>query len=169
MRLRSFVLFALILLIWAHANSQVDSNIDSWRRSDPGFRAVGITSNHSALWVCGVGEGIASTTDGQHWEIKHHQGDGGALLLGIGFASDTFGYAYGTNGTFLTTEDGGSTWLPHHLGDQIILLASSRILSTAYFAKVRRSFIWTEVMSPVRLPNRPTFSIAFVHLFACSN
>lgn len=57
--------------------------------------------------------------------MKHHaEGDSGALLLGIGFASDTFGYAYGTGGTVLTTTDGGTTWSPEKFGTETILQAS---------------------------------------------
>ncbi len=45
-----------------------------------------LTSRHVGLWR---GGGISSSEDGQHWQVKHHV-DGGALLLGIRFASDTF-------------------------------------------------------------------------------
>ncbi|WP_165420049.1 hypothetical protein [Edaphobacter modestus] len=92
--------------------------------ADPGFRPVNVTATRAALWTCGVGEGIASSTDAQHWQVKHHVDSGGALLLGMGFTSDTFGYAYGTSGTVLTTTDGGSTWSPQKFGTDTILQAS---------------------------------------------
>jgi photosystem II stability/assembly factor-like uncharacterized protein len=95
-----------------------------WQASNPGFRAIGITSTPSAFWVCGPGESIASSIDGTQWTMKHHLDRGGALLLGIGFSSDKFGYAYGTGGTILTTEDGGATWVHHKVGDDTIIAAS---------------------------------------------
>jgi hypothetical protein len=95
-----------------------------WQASNPGFRAIGITSTPSAFWVCGPGESIASSIDGTQWTIEHHLDRGGALLLGIGFSSDKFGYAYGTGGTILTTEDGGATWVHHKVGDDTIIAAS---------------------------------------------
>jgi hypothetical protein len=56
--------------------------------------------------------------------MKHHLDAGGALLLGIGFSSHKVGYAYGTAGTILTTEDGGETWVHHKVGDDTIIAAS---------------------------------------------
>jgi hypothetical protein len=44
--------------------------------------------------------------------------------LNIDFASDGFGYAAGTGGSFLTTDDGGKTWLSHSMGKDAILQAS---------------------------------------------
>jgi photosystem II stability/assembly factor-like uncharacterized protein len=55
--------------------------------------------------------------------VKHETTDG-ALLLNIGFANDKFGYAAGTGGLFLTTEDGGETWSPHSAGKDAILQVS---------------------------------------------
>jgi hypothetical protein len=122
---RSFLIYCLsIFCLVLDIGAQPAPSADLWQPSEPGFRAVGITSIHSTFWVCGVGEGIASSSDGQSWQIKHHQETGGALLLGIEFASDTFGYAYGTGGKLLTTEDGGTTWSSHLLGNDTILLAS---------------------------------------------
>jgi hypothetical protein len=88
------------------------------------FRPVNITSTATDLWVCGVNEGIASSTDAQTWQVKHHADSGGALLLGINFASTNFGYAFGTGGTVLTTNDGGKTWTTQKFGTETILQAS---------------------------------------------
>lgn len=46
------------------------------------------------------------------------------MLVGIEFFSAKFGYAYGTAGTVLFTDDGGNTWEERHLGNDTILLAS---------------------------------------------
>lgn len=119
---------ALLLLgslVIAIASSVYAQSSSSWAAADPGFRAVNITATRSAFWVCGTGEGIATSTDGQAWQPKHRaEGGSGALLLGIGFASDTFGYAFGTGGTVLTTTDGGATWTPQKFGTETILQAS---------------------------------------------
>jgi hypothetical protein len=124
MRIRSLSLVIPILLLTVSSQTQTVTATNDWQPSHPGFRALAITSNHGAFWVAGVGEGISSSADGQHWDIKNPRKKDGATLVGIDFASDTFGYAYGTGGTLLTTEDGGNSWVPHHFADDNILLAS---------------------------------------------
>jgi hypothetical protein len=119
MRLLSIVGSLLI----AVASSAHGQNASSWSPADPGFRPVNIASSHDGLWVCGVGEAIASSQDGQHWQVKHHV-DGGASLLGIRFASATFGYAFGTGGTVVTTTDGGATWSSQKFGTDTIVQAA---------------------------------------------
>jgi len=97
---------------------------DHWVHSDPGFRVLDISAVKQTLWVCGVHESIASSADdGRHWTIRHQVADGG-LLLQIAFSDDQFGYAVGSGGVLLTTEDGGTTWLPHKLGQETILQGS---------------------------------------------
>ncbi|HEY2040448.1 MAG TPA: energy transducer TonB [Edaphobacter sp.] len=118
--MRSFFLGALLI---AGACFSYAQNGSAWTAVDPGFRAVNITSSRSGMWVCGVAEGISSSEDGQHWQVKHHV-DGGALLLGMHFASDTFGYAFGTGGTVVTTTDGGATWASKKFGTETILQAA---------------------------------------------
>ena len=46
------------------------------------------------------------------------------MLFGIEFFSPSFGYAYGTGGTVLFTNDGGDTWDTRHFGNDTILVAS---------------------------------------------
>jgi hypothetical protein len=46
------------------------------------------------------------------------------MLFGIEFFSTNFGYAYGTGGAVLFTNDGGDTWETRHFGNDTILLAS---------------------------------------------
>jgi hypothetical protein len=118
-------LFAVSALLMAiTAQPQTANNSGAWQAANAGFRPLAITSAHGAFWVAGVGGVIASSVDGQHWEIRNQKVDGAATLVGIEFSSESFGYAYGTGGTLLTTDDGGKTWNPHHLLDENILLAS---------------------------------------------
>lgn len=117
----TLILSSFVLATASFAGGQESS---PWSVADPGFRPVYVTATETVLWTCGTGEGIASSTDAQHWQVKHHVEGGGALLLGIGFPSDTFGYAYGTSGTVLTTNDGGTTWSPQKFGSDTILQAS---------------------------------------------
>ncbi len=76
------------------------------------------------FWVCGPNESIASSPNGTEWTIHHHASSAGAMLFGIAFFSEKFGYAYGTGGTVLFTDDGGDTWEAKHFGTDTILLAS---------------------------------------------
>jgi hypothetical protein len=117
-------LILLFGILTASAQTVTKPAPESWQTSNPGFRAIGITSTASTFWVCGPGENIASSDDGLQWTMKHHLDAGGALLLGIGFSSHKVGYAYGTAGTILTTEDGGETWVHHKVGDDTIIAAS---------------------------------------------
>jgi hypothetical protein len=111
-------------MVIAIASSVYAQSPSPWTATDPGFRTVNITSTRSAFWVCGAAEGIATSPDGKSWQVKHHAEGSGSLLLGIGFASDTFGYAFGTGGNVLTTSDGGSTWSSQKFGTETILQAS---------------------------------------------
>jgi hypothetical protein len=96
----------------------------AWLTSDPGFRALAITSNEGAFWICGPNESVASSPDGKKWTMHHRASGAGAMLFGIDFFSPKFGYAYGTGGAVLFTSDGGDTWETHHFGSDTILLAS---------------------------------------------
>jgi hypothetical protein len=71
---------------------------------------MNIVQNKGVFWACGAEELIASSVDGgKTWGVQH-SARGGGILLNIGFASDLFGYAAGTGGTLLFTNDGGKTW-----------------------------------------------------------
>ncbi len=95
-----------------------------WQTSNPGFHPLAIASSKDAFWVCGPDESIASSSDGKAWTLHHHASGAGAMLFGIEFFSARFGYAYGTAGTVLFTNDGGDTWEARQLGNDTILLAS---------------------------------------------
>jgi Photosynthesis system II assembly factor YCF48 len=100
------------------------NSVSDWRAQNLPFRALNTTSIGASLWVCGTDEAVAVSSDaGAHWEVKHKTTDG-AVLLNIGFANDKFGYAAGTSGLFLTTEDSGETWTPHSSGKEAILQVS---------------------------------------------
>src|SRR5580698_4707826 len=95
------LLFCLVAgsLCGASAQSQ------EWHARDLPFKVLGITSIGSSLWACGPNESIAVSSDGgATWQIKHQTSDGG-LLLNVGFTTEQFGYAAGTSGLLLTTED----------------------------------------------------------------
>jgi hypothetical protein len=105
------------------AISQVNGTPE-WQARGFSFRVLDATSNGSLLWVCGTDETVAVSTDaGEHWQVKHAK-QGGAVLLNIDFANEKFGYAAGTGGLFLITEDGGETWSPHTAGKAAILQIS---------------------------------------------
>jgi hypothetical protein len=77
------------------------------------FRTIAVASSGASIWACGADEGIAVSADGgTHWQVKHQTPDGN-LLLNIQFETGKFGYAAGTGGLILTTEDGGETWISH--------------------------------------------------------
>lgn len=115
---RAVLILCLAICLASHAQAP------AWLTGDPGFHALAITSNNSAFWACGPNESIASSPEGKTWTIHHRASGAGAMLFGIEFFSAKFGYAYGTGGTVLFTNDGGDTWETHHFGSDTILLAS---------------------------------------------
>ena len=128
MRKASFYLILFFGLIY-FANSVVaaaaeDANTSEWQPRNLAFRVLNTTSVGPEFWICGTDESVADVDDaGEHWQVKHQTTDG-AVLLNIGFANDKFGYAAGTGGLFLITEDGGETWSPHSAGKDSILQVS---------------------------------------------
>lgn len=117
------VLLTIFLSVCLCASRTI-GQVGAWTSSDPGFRALNIVPKGETLWLCGAGERIASSPDGKNWQIRHSASTGGAMLLGIGFTSETFGFAYGSGGVVLTTENGGGSWTAHQLGTETILQAS---------------------------------------------
>ena len=101
-----------------------DQTGHGWQSPNLPFRVFGIASEVSSLWACGTNEGIAVSLDGgTHWRVKHETADGN-LLIDMQFVNEKFGYAAGTGGLILATEDGGETWMPHYAGTSSILQAS---------------------------------------------
>jgi len=97
---------------------------NSWRAVDLPSRPVAISATGSILWACGADEMIAESIDGgQSWNVKHRSKNG-SVLLTIGFADDENGFAAGTGGKLLLTQDGGATWKPVHTDGNIIYNAS---------------------------------------------
>lgn len=115
---------ALLVLCLSTCCLTSHAQTPAWQKSDPGFYPLAIASSEDALWVCGPNESIASSPDGKTWTLHHRASGAGAMLFGIEFFSAKFGYAYGTGGTVLFTNDGGDTWEAQHLGNDTILLAS---------------------------------------------
>lgn len=115
------ILLSLLLSAAAFCD---ETSVADWQVKSLPFRALNVTSVGSALWVCGTDESVATSLDGgEHWLIKHQKPNGGALLS-IGFADERFGYAAGSSGSLLTTEDGGETWNAHSAGKEAILQTS---------------------------------------------
>ena len=95
-----------------------------WHSADPGFSTQVLLGRGSAMWAAGSAESIAVSDDlGQHWEFKHHE-ETGALLLTLNFVDDHFGYAAGTQGKVLFTQDGGESWTANRISDETILQAA---------------------------------------------
>jgi hypothetical protein len=118
------LLFGFVILISVPVVTGEEQPASGSHISNLPFRALGITSNSASFWACGTDEGIAVSTDGgAHWQLKHQTPDSN-LLLNIQFANEKFGYAAGTGGVFLTTENGGETWTPHSAGNATILQIS---------------------------------------------
>jgi Photosynthesis system II assembly factor YCF48 len=114
----------VLLLLWTITGVGEEKPSSAWNSHDFEFRVLNTTSSSGSLWICGTDEAIAvSADDGQNWEVKHRT-PGGNSLLNIDFVNDSFGYATGTGGSFLSTEDGGKTWLSRSIGKETILQAS---------------------------------------------
>ena len=114
----------ILLLSWTITSVGEEKPSSAWNSHDFQFRVLNTTASSGSLWICGTDEAIAvSSDDGRNWEVKHHTPDGNSLL-NIDFVNDSFGYATGTGGSFLTTEDGGKTWLSRSIGKDTILQAS---------------------------------------------
>jgi len=123
---RNFVLpiVATLLLLWTTICAGEEKPSPAWNSHDFQFRVLNTTAAPGYLWICGTDESIAvSPDDGKNWEIKHNTPDGNALL-NIEFVTEYFGYATGTGGIFLTTEDGGKSWVSRSVGKDTILQAS---------------------------------------------
>lgn len=120
---RLFFSTLLLIVLTRIAMFNVDA-AESWTKSDPGFRVVGLTSVGSTLWACGTDESVSSSVDGGvHWQTKHRAVDG-PILLNVLFPTEKFGFAAGTSGRLLTTQDGGETWVSQKGASDTILQAS---------------------------------------------
>jgi hypothetical protein len=120
----------LLLLIWLAIFISTSLSFGegkpsaSWTAPDLPFRVMNVTSHGNSLWACGTNEGIAESSDsGAHWKVDRQIPDGD-VLLNIQFAGEKFGYAAGTGGLLLTTEDGGQTWASRSAGNASILQIS---------------------------------------------
>lgn len=114
----------LLLLSWTITGAGQEKSVSAWNASGLQFRVLNTTSNSGFMWICGTDETIAvSSDDGQNWSVKHSTLDGNSLV-NIDFVNESFGYATGTGGVFLVTEDGGKTWLSRSVGKDTILQAS---------------------------------------------
>jgi hypothetical protein len=95
-----------------------------WQPHELPFRPLSITSAGQSLWVCGTDAAIAvSLDDGRNWKVVRQEVNG-RVLLNIAFADAKFGYAAGSNGLLLMTNDGGATWTPQTTTGETILQVS---------------------------------------------
>lgn len=95
------------------APKQPTVNKSNWIESSLPFRPFNITAIDDSMWLCGLDETIAiSTNGGETWQIQH-QKQNGEVLLKIAFVDANVGHAAGTSGLLLSTNDGGKSWSPH--------------------------------------------------------
>jgi hypothetical protein len=84
----------------------------------------GITNGGGRIWACGSNETI-SVNDGSAWTTKHYKEKTPALLsIGFAISQPSFGYAVGSMGTMLVTQDGGETWTEKNVGKDAIYNAA---------------------------------------------
>jgi hypothetical protein len=94
------------------ADGQAEKKPEEWRAVGLPFRPLNIASVRNRMWVCGTQESLAVSIDGgAHWDVKYGKVGGGSLL-NVEFANEKFGYAAGSGGLLLMTEDGGESWKP---------------------------------------------------------
>jgi photosystem II stability/assembly factor-like uncharacterized protein len=95
-----------------------------WQNIDLPSRPMSIVENNGVLWICGADELIADSTDGgKTWAVSHTAKDTG-VLLDIGFSNAEVGYATGTTGSLLSTNDSGKTWKRIKAPEQVLYAAS---------------------------------------------
>jgi Photosynthesis system II assembly factor YCF48 len=97
----------------------------AWHNYDFQFQVANASGNGHSLWLCGSNEALAvSRDDGNHWEVRRLQKASERSLMSVGFANPKFGYATGTGGVFLTTADGGESWVDRTTFQETIVQAS---------------------------------------------
>ena len=95
------------------APKQPTLNKTKWIETPLPFRPFNITAIGDSMWLCGLDETIAVSTDGGNTWQSQHQKQNGEVLLKIAFVDATVGHAAGTGGLILSTNDGGKSWSPH--------------------------------------------------------
>jgi hypothetical protein len=117
-------IFYWLLALWSLLGISKSASASEWRTIELAARPMNIYENNGALWVCGADELTANSTDGgKTWSVLHSVKNGGVLLT-VGFANERFGYAAGTIGALLITNDGGKTWDRMRVPAQVIYEAS---------------------------------------------
>ncbi len=124
MRVQKSRVLVLCLLVSLATAQGDESSHRGWRASTLQFGVLAVASAGSSIWACGTNEGIAVSTDGgAHWQSKHFRPNGN-LLFTVQFVNGRFGYATGTRGLILITQNGGETWDAHSAGNAPVLQAS---------------------------------------------
>lgn len=108
--MRKMSFFTCALFFFINIIPSIFAEDSDWRTSDPGFKALDITSGlDGTLWACGGDASIAVSKDnGARWEIREQNKDRG-LFLTIRFRGK-FGFATGTTGYVAFSQDAGATW-----------------------------------------------------------
>jgi hypothetical protein len=123
-RFKFFAFFAVIFCPLISTANTAPASLGAWHTVDAGFTPQALLGNADAMWAAGAAETIAASTDaGEHWTVKHRD-PAGALLLVLHFVDSKFGFAAGTGGKILFTQDGGDTWTSQKLADETILQAA---------------------------------------------
>ncbi len=119
-----FLLITFIFALLFGVSTDLAQVPAGWKIVSPGFGAESLLSHDNAMWAVGSAETVAESTDaGQHW-VKKHENRDGELLLAFAFVTEKFGYAAGTGGTVVFTEDGGESWTAKKLAPETILQAA---------------------------------------------
>lgn len=109
----------LSLGAWASGPSkkQIQTTLapGAWTTVPLPAQALGITAHDGVLWVAGTDELLARSDDqGRTWKIVHFQKDGQALAA-VAFAGKD-GWAMGSPGLELHSEDDGTRWMQMNVG-----------------------------------------------------
>lgn len=74
---------------------------------------LGIFAHNGDLWVVGADEMVAVSTDGGlHWSVRHTK-RGSAMLFAMSAAGPHDLVAYGSDGVWMESRDGGRSWRTH--------------------------------------------------------
>lgn len=92
-----------------------------WKQVQVPTRAMltNVYALDSFVWAVGHDEVILHSTDaGNHWLRQHVNTEAFGPLLDVLFLDPQRGFAIGTEGTMLSTTDGGQTWTPGLITDR---------------------------------------------------
>jgi hypothetical protein len=71
--MRTIIRLVLGVAFSLAAAGQVSALPPTWQTIRLGFRVAGITTKSGSFRICGAGGAIASSSDGEHWQIRHQR------------------------------------------------------------------------------------------------